>query len=215
MDIHEVAKRRRYDAARAYAIADKRGELARLVSVETIHHWREGIEPGDRLHPDCPRNWGDPQSGELVGAICSRCFMPYFAPYRQSEPRWCKTCANPLLDAAASAENTKCERHFSIQDNALIKEWEGRVWCNPPYGKEIGRFVAKARGEVRHGRASLVVLLIPARTDTNWWHDHIIADADIVRFLRGRVAFEGVSKVGHNAPFPSAIVVFRKSPDAE
>jgi phage N-6-adenine-methyltransferase len=119
------------------------------------------------------------------------------------------------LNAAASAENTKCERHFSIQDNALIKEWEGRVWCNPPYGKEIGRFVAKARGEVRHGRASLVVLLIPARTDTNWWHDHIIADADIVRFLRGRVAFEGVSKVGHNAPFPSAIVVFRKSPDAE
>jgi len=80
----------------------------------------------------------------------------------------------------------------------------GNVFCNPPYGRELGKWVEKAYNESRKG--ACVVMLIPARTDTRWFHDFILGRAEI-RFLRGRLKFGG-SK--NSAPFPSMVVVFGK-----
>lgn len=84
-------------------------------------------------------------------------------------------------------------------------KWGGyRVWCNPPYGRYIREWVAKAAAAGDEG-AEVVVMLLPARTDTKWFHDYIYHKAEI-RFIRGRLKFGG-SK--NSAPFPSMIVIFR------
>ena len=106
------------------------------------------------------------------------------------------------LDACASAGNAKCRRYWTQEDDALKQTWPGRVWCNPPYGRDIGDWVRKAFQESLRG--SIVVLLIPARTDTAYWHNYVMRAAE-VRFVRGRLTFEGAD---NSAPFPSAVVVF-------
>ena len=84
----------------------------------------------------------------------------------------------------------------------MFSEWEGkRVFCNPPYGPGIERFLERA------GEAELAVFLIPARTDTRWFHDLILPKAKEIRFVKGRLKFGGAA---HNAPFPSMVVVFEK-----
>ena len=107
------------------------------------------------------------------------------------------------LDPCASVENAKCERFFTKEQDGLKQEWAGKVFMNPPYGREIGAWVKKAFEAAKRGGAT-VVCLLPARTDTAWWHDYCAQGE--VRFLRGRVKFEGAT---NSAPFPSAIVVFR------
>lgn len=107
------------------------------------------------------------------------------------------------LDVCALPENAKCARFFSPAADGLKQDWRGRVWMNPPYGRQIGKWVEKAHASAQAG--ATVVCLLPARTDTKWWHDFVMPAAEI-RFLRGRVRF-GTAKSG--APFPSAIVVFR------
>ena len=107
------------------------------------------------------------------------------------------------LDAAAIAENAKCKRYYTPEDDGLFQPWEGVVWCNPPYGKQIGKWVRKGFESARGG--ATVVMLVPARTDTAWFHDYILGKAEI-RFVRGRLKF-GESK--NSAPFPSMVVVFR------
>ncbi len=84
----------------------------------------------------------------------------------------------------------------------------GVVFCNPPYGRELRQWVEKARGEADSGRAT-VVMLIPARTDTSYWHDLIFGRAE-VEFLRGRVRFELDGVPMDSAPFPSAVVTFER-----
>lgn len=108
------------------------------------------------------------------------------------------------LGACASADNAKCERFYSIEDDGLTQPWHplSPVWCNPPYGKAIGRWMEKCYLESRLG--STVVALIPSRTDTAWWHDYVMK-ADDIRFFRGRLSFYNRG----TAPFPSAIVVWR------
>ncbi len=108
------------------------------------------------------------------------------------------------LDVCATEANAKCDRFFSPEKNGLVQTWKGVCWMNPPYGKEIASWLQKAVGEVREGNADRVVALLPARTDTRWWHD-LVMPYGIVHFLRGRVRFEGAE---HPAPFPSAVVVF-------
>jgi phage N-6-adenine-methyltransferase len=117
------------------------------------------------------------------------------------------------LDAAASTENAKCARFFSSHDDGVSQDW-GRetVWLNPPYGREIARWIRKAFLSARHG--ATVVCLVPARTDTAWWHDY--AEKGEVRFVRGRIRFErggipigDTTKGSAKSPFPSAIIVFR------
>jgi site-specific DNA-methyltransferase (adenine-specific) len=107
------------------------------------------------------------------------------------------------LDVAATAENAKCARFFTKEDDGLSQNWGGcHVWCNPPYGRRISAWVKKAFEESRKP-GTIVAMLLPARTDTAWFHDYALKGK--VKFLRGRVRFGG-SK--NNAPFPSIIVVF-------
>lgn len=96
---------------------------------------------------------------------------------------------------------------FTAADDGLSREWRGRVFVNPPYGRELRRWVAKAAEAAEQG--ALVVGLIPARTDTHWWHDFVAWRATIF-FLRGRLAFGDGTQ---SAPFPSAITVWGASPE--
>lgn len=109
------------------------------------------------------------------------------------------------LDCCAEDETAKCDNYFTKEDDALTKNWFGSVWCNPPYGSEQIAFIRKAIHEVSLGNANVVVCLIPARTETKLWQDLIFPNATSVTFIKGRLKFGG-SK--HNAPFPSALVVF-------
>lgn len=114
------------------------------------------------------------------------------------------------LDPCASSENAKCRAFYTADDDGLSKPWPGVVFMNPPYGRAIGTWVAKAHKEAIAG--ATVVCLVPARTDTAWWHDHAMA-ADEIRLIRGRLHFGGDhERTAHNAPFPSAVVIFRGPP---
>lgn len=104
-------------------------------------------------------------------------------------------------DVCAVAENAKCERYFSPAEDGLKQHWTGTCWMNPPYGREIGKWVKKAFDSAAMG--ATVVCLLPARVDTVWWHNY--AKKGEVEFLRGRLKFGGHK---NSAPFPSAIVVF-------
>jgi site-specific DNA-methyltransferase (adenine-specific) len=103
------------------------------------------------------------------------------------------------LDVCATAGNAKCLVFFSKEDNGLSQDWGNNNWMNPPYGREIGYWVEKA------SKNRTTVALLPARTDTKWFHDYIYGKEEI-RFLKGRLKFGG-SK--NSAPFPSMIVIFR------
>ena len=107
------------------------------------------------------------------------------------------------LDPCATAENAKCAKFFTAADDGLKQDWRGHtVFMNPPYGRAIGLWMAKAYGAAQD--AATVVCLVPARTDTAWWHRYSIKGE--IRCLRGRLKFGGCK---NSAPFPSAIVVFR------
>ena len=111
------------------------------------------------------------------------------------------------LDPATDEDNplsTPC--YFTKKEDGLKQRWFGKVFLNPPYGREIGKWIKKAYEETKvYGNADLVVCLIPSRTDTGWWHDYVMK-ADEIRFIRGRLKFEGAK---NSAPFPSAIVIFK------
>lgn len=109
------------------------------------------------------------------------------------------------LDVCALPENAKCEQFFTPEIDGLSQPWTGRVWCNPPYGREIGQWVRRAHLSVASGGSEVVVMLLPARTDTRWFHDYIYKKAE-VRFLRGRLKFGDLK---NSAPFPSMVVVFK------
>ena len=91
------------------------------------------------------------------------------------------------LDPASTHENAKCEKHYTKEENGLIQSWEGEtVFCNPPYGRNIGEWVKKCAEESSRAK---VVMLIPARTDTAYFHDYRYRKAKVT-FLRGRLKFE-------------------------
>ncbi|MDT4199074.1 DNA N-6-adenine-methyltransferase [Staphylococcus haemolyticus] len=116
---------------------------------------------------------------------------------------------NFTLDPCATEENAKCSKHFTIEDDGLSKDWSNDVvFMNPPYGREIKKWIKKAYEESLNG--ATVVCLIPARTDTMYWRDFIFDKADDIRFLKGRLKF-GNGK--NSAPFPSAIVVYKYKED--
>jgi len=110
---------------------------------------------------------------------------------------------NFTLDPCATPENAKCARYFTREDDGLAQSWAGEVvFMNPPYGRVIAAWMRKAY-EASRREGATVVCLIPARTDTRWFHEYALKGK--VRFLEGRLKF-GDSK--NSAPFPSAIVVF-------
>ena len=105
------------------------------------------------------------------------------------------------LDVCASAENAKCETFYTEEDDGLAQDWEGNCWMNPPYGREIIHWMRKAYESSLRG--ATVVCLVPARTDTKWWHEYAMKGE--IEFIRGRLKF-GDAK--NSAPFPSAVVIF-------
>lgn len=113
---------------------------------------------------------------------------------------------NFTLDPAATKENALCKKYYTKEQDGLLQSWKNEiVFCNPPYGREISQWVEKAHNESQHAK---IVLLIPARTDTIYWHNFIFPHASKIYFLKGRLKFgEG----SNSAPFPSAIVEFGNS----
>ena len=107
------------------------------------------------------------------------------------------------FDVCALPHNAKCERFYAPVHNALDREWSGVCWMNPPYGRGIYDWVKKAYNSAQTG--ATVVCLLPARTDTKWFHEFCVKGE--IRYMRGRVKFVGAQ---HPAPFPSMIVIFRK-----
>ena len=106
------------------------------------------------------------------------------------------------LDPCCTTENAKAPKFYTAEDNGLLQDWgKERVFMNPPYGRTVGQWIAKAYESSKAG--ALVVCLIPSRTDTAWWHRYVMKGD--VRFIRGRLKFGGSSD---NAPFPSVVVVF-------
>lgn len=109
------------------------------------------------------------------------------------------------LDPCSTHENAKCEKHFTIAENGLVQSWKGdKVFCNPPYGRELKKWVKKCYEESRN-KETTVVMLIPARTDTTYFHEYVYDKAKEIRFIKGRLKF-GDSK--NPAPFPSMVVIF-------
>ncbi|MEO8168283.1 MAG: DNA N-6-adenine-methyltransferase, partial [bacterium] len=107
------------------------------------------------------------------------------------------------VDVCATSENAKCKVFFDKTVDGLAREWSPfRCWMNPPYGSKISNWVKKAFQESQRG--ALVVSLLPARTDTQWWHTWVMKAAEI-RFVAGRIAF---SEGKQSAPFPSCIAIF-------
>ena len=119
-----------------------------------------------------------------------------------------------VLDAAASDKNAKCGDYYTEKDDALTQSWDkgGAVFCNPPYGRNIGKWVVKAYEESTK-MPYPVVLLISARTDTAYFHEYIYHKAKI-RFIRGRLHFTDDDGVpGGSAPFPSMVVIYNDKED--
>lgn len=115
------------------------------------------------------------------------------------------------VDAAASHDNHKHARYWTADDDGLNQSWQGeRVFLNPPFGREIAKWTAKARREVRENGCELVVMLIPARTDTTWWHRDVEGIAE-VKFLKGRVRYVLGDKK-QPAPFASCLLYYRRTP---
>lgn len=111
------------------------------------------------------------------------------------------------LDPCATAASAKAPRFFTLEDDGLGQAWApARVFLNPPYGRVIGSWTAKARLE--GGRGALVVALIHARTDTGWWRRDVEGHATLIRFLRRRVRFIGPNGGSQPAPFPSVVVAW-------
>ncbi len=118
-----------------------------------------------------------------------------------------------LVDMAATFNNSMCaeyygpDRSWPLQRDSLQVPWpEEACWVNPPYGRGIGQWVRKAVEEIRRpGGPSVIVMLVPARTDTQWWQ--VAQAAAEIRYLVGRLTFQGAPSA---APFPSALLVFRR-----
>ncbi len=122
------------------------------------------------------------------------------------------TIFNPLdqefkfdLDVCAEPWNAKCENFFSPQDNGLIQKWGGSTcWMNPPYDRKIDQWIRKAWASAEEG--ATVVCLVPARTETDWWHDYCLKGD--IRFVRGRIWFENHTGKSGRPRLGSAIVIF-------
>lgn len=108
---------------------------------------------------------------------------------------------NFQCDVCAVDDNAKCDKYYSPEEDGLQQEWKGVCWMNPPYGRAIGKWVKKAYESSLKG--ATVVCLLPARTDTKWWHEYCMKGE--IRLVKGRLKF-GDGK--NSAPFPSAVVIF-------
>lgn len=107
------------------------------------------------------------------------------------------------LDKEFHFDHDPCPANWDGEVDGLTSSWGKSNFVNPPYGRELTKWIEKGYNEAQEGKT--VVLLIPSRTDTRWWHDYCMK-ADEIRFIKGRLKFKGAK---YNAPFPSAVVIFR------
>lgn len=108
------------------------------------------------------------------------------------------------FDVCATRKNAKTPRYWTKKQDALSQNWDKRAhWINPPYGRDMEKWIKKASQ-----CKTLVIALLPARTDTKWFHDYIYGKTEI-RFIKGRLKFGGGQKGSGSAPFPSMIVIFK------
>lgn len=121
----------------------------------------------------------------------------------------------PTLDAAASDHNAKAECFFTIEEDGLNQPWSGDVWLNPPFGSELPYWLSKCRQEFEHPmkitgeRLDSIWCLIPARTDTKWFHEIVVPTATRIYLIKGRFNFRFDAAIaGANAPFPSMLVIW-------
>jgi site-specific DNA-methyltransferase (adenine-specific) len=123
------------------------------------------------------------------------------------------------LDAAASLENHKCDNYYTKEDNGLIQDWGGKtVFINPPYTRQgVKDWVKKSVEEIENNKTitTIVVMLLPCRTDTKWWHDYVMKHAKQIFLIKGRIKFELGKIAQGSAPFPSCIIVFKSNFDHE
>lgn len=120
------------------------------------------------------------------------------------------------LDPCATPLSAKCDKYFTKEENGLIQDWNNHnVFCNPPYNRGIKDWIEKGSKIV----GGICVMLIPARTDTKYWHEHIFGKASEIIFIKGRLKFyrniEGKLVQGESSTFPSAIIVFGKGNDTK
>lgn len=121
-------------------------------------------------------------------------------------PQWFFDALNKefgfTLDPCSDDANAKCGKFYTTVENGLLRDWGTEtVFMNPPYS-EIAKWMRKAYGAAQEG--ATVVCLVPARTDTAWWHEYAMKSE--IRLLRGRLKF---GDSDNSAPFPSAVIVFR------
>jgi phage N-6-adenine-methyltransferase len=130
---------------------------------------------------------------------------PSFLKYLKDEMYWV-----PDLDAAASKENAKAPAFFDVEMNGLEQRWFGNVWLNPPFGRDLPKWIGKCIDEIDQGRVESIVALVPARTETVWAHD-AFNTCSTVFFIKGRFDFRyHKATKAANAPFPSMLLVWRK-----
>lgn len=117
----------------------------------------------------------------------------------------------PDLDAAASKDNAKAPEYYDLESDGLASAWFGDVWLNPPFGRELPKWLEKCAEEIEKPAVHSIYTLIPARTDTRWFHEIVMEKASMVYLIKGRFNFQFPGQVpGANAPFPSMLVVWRK-----
>ena len=142
---------------------------------------------------------------ELAGYMATSKTDDWASP-REMVEAWSKTHGPFTFDPCASETNATALEYLTEQDNGLMHPWKGKIWFNPPYGRVLSHWMEKANLELDSGRVELIVALLPARTDTRWFHNHVLARRHTVQFIKGRVKYgNGKSP----APFPSIIVIMR------
>ena len=118
----------------------------------------------------------------------------------------------PTLDAAATVGNTKAAVFYNKQQDGLRQNWFGHVWVNPPYGRSISDWVEKAAEQIQRRNVKSIMMLLPARVDTKWFHEIVVPNAWMVYLVKGRISFDLKYTGGESsaAPFPSMLVYYRK-----
>jgi phage N-6-adenine-methyltransferase len=111
------------------------------------------------------------------------------------------------LDPCATHKTAKCEKYYTEEDDGLSKSWEGEtVFMNPPYGRDIKHWIKKAYEEGQKPK-TMVVCLIPSRTDTRYWHDYCMK-AWKINFIKGRLKFKNDNAGNNSAPIPVSYCCF-------
>lgn len=117
---------------------------------------------------------------------------------------------NFTLDVCATEENAKCNLFFDVESDGLRQQWNGVIWCNPPYGaNEITKWLSKGLAEIEHNNnCKLIVFLLPSRTGSKWFHEMLkMSHIAEIRFIEGHLTFD---ELNNSASFGSLLLILKK-----